>query len=135
MSATGPRREELPSDAVPVVLVVEDEVLVRMVIAQYLRDCGFQVVEASNADEAIRVIQLDASINVVFSDINMPGSRNGFELAQWLRQERPSIKVLLTSGVPQMASAAGNLCEDGPLVSKPYDPQSVERRIRMLLAC
>ncbi|MGZ5904834.1 MAG: response regulator, partial [Reyranella sp.] len=69
----------------PTVLVVEDEILVRTVIAAYLRDCGFDVVEAGSADEAVRVLEAGVRIDIVFSDINMPGSLDGFGLAQWLR--------------------------------------------------
>lgn len=118
----------------PTVLVIEDEVLVRMVIADYLRECGFRVVEASTADEGMRVLKTNERVDIVFSDVQMPGSFDGFELAQWLRRERPGVKVILTSGVTRAASAAGELCEDGPLIPKPYTPQQVERRIRALLA-
>jgi CheY-like chemotaxis protein len=67
------------------VLVIEDEVLVRMVIADYLRECGFRVVEASTADEGMRVLKTNERVDIVFSDVQMPGSLDGFELAQWLR--------------------------------------------------
>ncbi|MEA2816833.1 MAG: hypothetical protein QOI93_4534, partial [Rhodospirillaceae bacterium] len=62
----------------PTILVVEDEILVRTVIAAYLRDCGFDVVEAGNADEAVRVLEAGIRIDIVFSDVNMPGSLDGF---------------------------------------------------------
>jgi DNA-binding response OmpR family regulator len=118
----------------PTVLIVEDELLVRMVIADYLRDCGFRVIESSTADEATRVFETDEHIDIVFSDVQIPGSLDGFGLAQWLRRERPGVKIILTSGVPRAASAASELCEDGPLMNKPYKPDEVERRIRSLLA-
>ena len=88
----------------PTVLVVEDEILVRTVIAAYLRECGFDVIEAGNADEAIRVMGAGIRIDIVFSDVNMPGSMDGFGLAQWLRQERPDLKIILTSGAAQTAN-------------------------------
>jgi response regulator RpfG family c-di-GMP phosphodiesterase len=63
-------------------LVVEDEVFVRMVISEYLRGCGYRVIEAANADEALIVLErLEIAVDVVFSDIEMPGSIGGFELA------------------------------------------------------
>ena len=58
----------------PTVLVVEDEVLIRMAIADYLRDCGYRVVEAGNSHEAVRVLKTDVYIDVVFTDVHMPGS-------------------------------------------------------------
>ena len=72
------------------ILVVEDDVLVRMPIAQYLRDCGYKVVEAVNADEAIAVLlHQETVVDVVFSDIEMPGSIDGFGLAKWIRELVP----------------------------------------------
>ena len=118
----------------PTILVVEDDVLIRSVVAGYLRDCGFDVIEANGADEAIRMLQAEVRIDVVFSDIQMPGSMDGFGLAQWVRRERPSLKVILTSGAARTAKEAGDLCEQGPILAKPYDHAELERHIRTLLA-
>jgi CheY-like chemotaxis protein len=116
------------------VLVVEDEVLLRLVIAEYLRDCGYRVIEAADADEAVLVLKHpDLVVDVLFSDIEMPGSMDGFALAQWTRSTRPGLEVVLTGTVPRAVNAAANLCEEGPL-PKPYEPQSVHDRIRRLLA-
>lgn len=121
-------------DTRPVVLIVEDEVLVRMVVAEYLRDCGFMVIEAGNAGEAMKLFKADIEVDAVFSDIQMPGEMDGFGLARWLRQHRPEVKVILTSGAASAAHKAADLCHDGPLLPKPYDSEEVERRIRQLLA-
>jgi CheY-like chemotaxis protein len=116
------------------VLVVEDEVLLRLIVAEYLRDCGYKVIEAANADEAVVVLnQPHLRIDVLFSDIDMPGSMDGFALAQWTRTNRPGLEVILTGTVPRAVDAAADLCEEGP-VPKPYEPQSVHARIRRLLA-
>lgn len=115
------------------VLVVEDEVHVRMTISQYLRDCGYKVIEAANADEAMIVLQVpDIPLDVVFCDVEMPGSMDGFALAQWIRTHRPGLEVMLTGNVKRAVSAATELCEEGPL-GKPYEPQVVADRIRRLL--
>ena len=118
----------------PTVLVVEDDVLVRMVVAAYLRECGFNVVEAGDAREAIRVLETDIQVDIVFSDVNMPGDMDGFGLAQWVRRERPGLKIILTSGAARTAKEAGHLCEHGPILAKPYDHGDLERKIRALLA-
>jgi CheY-like chemotaxis protein len=118
----------------PTVLVVADEVLVRMALSDYLRECGYNVVEASDAREAIEIMTSEALVDIAFSDITMPGSLDGFGLAQWIRRERPDIKVVLTSGVARSARAAAGLCEDGPMLAKPYEHADLERRIRALLA-
>lgn len=117
----------------PTVLVVEDEVLLRMSVAEYLRDCGFHVVEAGNADEALRVLEADVEVDVVFSDVQMPGSIDGLALAQWLRRERPQIELILTSGVARTAEAARDLCEEARFLAKPYQEADLESRIRALL--
>ncbi len=117
----------------PTVLVVEDEVLIRMAISDYLRECGYRVVEAGSGEEAIQVLQAGVTVDVVFSDIHMPGGVDGFGLAQWMRRERPGVKVILTSGVARSAKEAGHLCEDSPLIAKPYDHGNLELRIRQLL--
>jgi CheY-like chemotaxis protein len=118
----------------PTVLVVVDEVLVRMAVSDYLRECGYNVVEASDAQEAIEVMTSDVAVDVAFSDIAMPGGLDGFGLAQWIRRERPDIKVVLSSGIARSAKAAGELCEEGPMLAKPYEHADLERRIRVLLA-
>jgi CheY-like chemotaxis protein len=116
------------------VLVVEDEVLLRLVIAQYLRDCGYRVIEAADADEAMLVLgQAQLAVDVLFSDVDMPGSMDGFALAQWTRSTRPGLDVMLTGSVPRAVNAATNLCEEGTM-PKPYEPQLVHDRIRRLLA-
>jgi CheY-like chemotaxis protein len=118
----------------PTVLIVADEVLVRMAVSNYLRECGYNVIETGDAQEAIEVMTSDVAVDIAFSDIAMPGSLDGFGLAQWIRRERPDIKVVLSSGVARSAKAAGELCEHGPALAKPYDHADLERRIRALLA-
>src|SRR5260370_40397867 len=118
----------------PAVLVGVDEVLVRMAVSDYLRECGYNVVETGDAHEAIEVMMSDVAVDVAFSDIAMPGSLDGFGLAHWIRRERPDIKVVLSSGVARSAKAAGELCEEGPMLAKPYEHADLERRIRALLA-
>jgi CheY-like chemotaxis protein len=118
----------------PTILVVADEVLLRMALSDYLRECGYTVVETSGAEEAITVLEANVPIDIAFSDIAMPGSRDGFGLAQWIRRERPGIKVILTAGAARSAEAAGELCEHGPMLAKPYEHADLERHIRALLS-
>ncbi len=116
------------------ILLVEDEVLVRMPIAQYLRDCGYKVIEAVNADEAMTVLMhKETVVDIVFSDIEMPGAIDGFGLAKWIREHRAGLDVLLAGTVPRAVDNAKELCEEGP-VPKPYDAQIVHNHIKRLLA-
>jgi CheY-like chemotaxis protein len=134
MNAARPLTPESAEATPPAVLVVEDDVLVRMVVSAYLRECGFDVVEAGSADEAIRVLEADIKVDVVFSDVNMPGSLDGFGLSSWIHRHRPHIKVILTSGATRTAKEAGGLCEHGPILAKPYHHEELARRIREMLA-
>ncbi|WP_414476253.1 response regulator [Microvirga sp. M2] len=109
--------------------------MVRLVIADYLRECGYRVYEAVNADEAVAILQSpEVSIDVVFSDVQMRGDMDGFGLARWIRAHKPGVQVVLTSGVQRSAEIAATLCETGPLLEKPYPPQDVVDRIRELVA-
>jgi len=106
-----------------------------MVISEYLRDCGYKVIEAANADEAVLVLQqLELRIDVVFTDVEMPGSMDGFGLSQWVRANRQGIDVVLVGNPARATEAAADLCESGPRLSKPYEPQVALDRIRRLLA-
>jgi CheY-like chemotaxis protein len=116
------------------ILVVEDDILVRMPIAQYLRDCGYKVIEAANADEAMAVLlHQQTVVDVVFSDIEMPGAMDGFGLANWIREHRPGLDVLLTGTVSRAVNSAKELCDQGP-IPKLYEAQAVHNHIRRLLA-
>jgi DNA-binding NtrC family response regulator len=116
------------------ILLVEDEVLVRMPIAQYLRDCGYKVIEAVNADEAMTVLLHEETVvDVVFSDIEMPGAVDGFGLAKWIRERRPGLDVLLAGTINRTVENAKLLCAQGP-VPKPYDAEIVHNHIKRLLA-
>lgn len=116
------------------ILVVDDDVLIRMAISGYLRDCGFRVIEAANADEAMTVLgQDDFPVDVVFSDVEMPGM-DGFQLMRWVRDHRPAVAVILAGTPARAMDAAESLCKSGPDLAKPYEPQLVLERIRRLLA-
>ncbi len=90
-------------------MVVEDEILVRSATAEYLRGCGYVAVEAADASEAVAIIQSGTAIDLVFSDIEMPGSEamNGIGLVQWMARHRPLIPVILTSGRRRSAAEVG----------------------------
>ena len=123
-----------PASATETILIVEDEVLIRMDVADYLRECRYHVVEAGNASEAIAILQSGRHIDLVFSDVQLPGSMDGFALARWVRAHQQEIKVILTSGMARSTEIAGELCDEGPLEKKPYDPQHLLQRIRSALS-
>lgn len=112
--------------APPVVLIVEDEVLLRMAVCAHLRDAGLVVIEAVDAGEAVELLSARKSISLVFSDIDMPGPADGNDLAAWIASRHPGVKVLLTSGIAQ---------EEGgpPFIAKPYSFVELQRRIEAML--
>jgi CheY-like chemotaxis protein len=114
----------------PVILVVEDEFLIRMEAMNTIRDAGFDVVEANNADEAILILESRLDITVVFTDVQMPGSMDGLKLAAAIRGRWPPIKIVATSGLLDIRK------EDLPLGSrflpKPYSATQIVGTLREL---
>jgi CheY-like chemotaxis protein len=119
----------------PTVLVAEDVPLVRMMVADFLRKAGFQVIEAGDGEEAKRVIEMGFPVQIVVSDVHMPGaSMDGLDLARWTHRHRPDLKVILTSGVVTTLDPADERFHQGPLLQKPFKPEELERRVRSALA-
>jgi DNA-binding response OmpR family regulator len=120
----------------PCILIVDADILIRHPLAEYLRECGYRVVQAANLDEARKVFtqrRRRLAIDVVLADADAPGAENAFAFAAWVRANRLCVEVILAGSVDAAAEKAGELCEEGPL-SKPYDHQLVRDRIRRSLA-
>ena len=115
---------------VPTVLVVDDEAMVRAPIAEYLRDCGYHVLEADDARQAMSLVETPGQVDLVFSDVRMPGELDGAGLAHWIRSHHPEVPVLLTSGY---SAASSHLPREVGLIEKPYTQGQVLRRIQALL--
>jgi CheY-like chemotaxis protein len=114
----------------PVVLIVEDEFLLRMDAVDMIAAAGFEVVEAANADEAIEILESRRDITVVFTDIQMPGSMDGLKLARAVRGRWPPIKIVATSG--QLDVRETDLPEGGRFLAKPYSSIQVTGVLREL---
>jgi CheY-like chemotaxis protein len=132
-SSVGPSDGERQSQIREVrdtILLVEDEVLVRMVLADTLRDAGYTVIEASNAHEALQILNVDSDVvRVIISDVRMPGSLDGVGLAGRVRAEYPAIKIVLTSGDHK---EVGWVEHDG-FFPKPCDSDALIQHIKTLL--
>lgn len=126
-----PRMSAANEHRQPVVLVVEDEVWVLLDVAEALEEHGFLVLCARNGDEALDVLEDRDDIGFVFSDINMPGSLDGLELAREVRSRRPEVGLLLTSGRYCEEDAANAGCSI--FIPKPYEPKIVISRINGLI--
>lgn len=115
-----------------VVLVVEDEILIRIGIAAELADEGFVVFEAANADEAIGLLQQNASINLLLTDVDMPGSMDGLRLAEAVRSRWPPVSIIVTSGQFKLSDA--DLPKGGRFVPKPYLVSTIAAAFREMAA-
>lgn len=110
-----------------VVLIVEDEALLRMDAVDMVRDAGHVAIEASNADEAIVLLQARSDIAAVFTDIEMPGTMDGIRLAHAIRARWPAVTVVVASG--RIRPDEGELPDHAAFLAKPYSPQSVLRSL------
>ena len=116
----------------PRVLVVEDEFLIRLLVADHLREAGFTVLEAFNGDEAIAILTAGAVVDLVFTDVRMPGAADGMALLEFVQRTQPELPVLMTSGhlEPELAYAGGA----ARFLPKPCDPEAVIDAIRAALS-
>jgi DNA-binding response OmpR family regulator len=114
------------------IMMVEPDVVIRMIIAEHLRECGYRVIEGVAAQDVWAVLDSGRRIDIVLADVKLAGQDDGFSLARRIRQTRSDIDVILTSGIASAAQESHDLCEDGP-IKKPYEPRDIEARIRILV--
>jgi CheY-like chemotaxis protein len=119
------------SKSPPVVLVVEDEPLLRMMAVEVVEEAGFVALEAGNADEAVFLLESRSDIALLFTDINMPGSMDGLKLAHAVRGRWPPIKILLVSG--QVRFQPSQLPPSSRFVGKPYHAAAMVEELRSLV--
>jgi two-component system, response regulator PdtaR len=115
--------------AKPIVLIVEEDALIRMSAVHIIEDAGYPVVEACNADEAIGILERQSNIGVVFTDINMSGSMDGLKLAHAIRNRWPPIHLIVASGL----NMQDKLPAKGRFVRKPYTAEDVTTALDELL--
>jgi CheY-like chemotaxis protein len=113
-------------------LIVEDEFFVRFTTAEFLRDEGYEILEAANADDALEIFKSGARVDLLFSDVRMPGSMDGIGLATLVRREWPSVIIILTSGYAPELLSARSVAEDR-VIPKPYRQQAVLSAIHSLI--
>jgi len=114
----------------PVVLIVEDDLLIRLNAAEIIEEAEFAVVEAANADEAIEILETRSDITVLFTDIQMPGSMDGLKLAAAVKGRWPPIKIVATSG--RVNVRASELPQGGRFLAKPYNTNELTATLREL---
>lgn len=114
-----------------VVLLVEDEFMIRWTTAAFLREAGYVVIEAENAADARIVLGSGATVDIVFTDVNLPGGDSGSMLAEWLQVHHPDLPVLITSGTVSLPAAA--LGDARRFLSKPYVLEELPALIESML--
>jgi CheY-like chemotaxis protein len=120
----------MATDQAPIVLVVEDEALIRMLAHETLSEVGMHVLEAAHGGEALELLEARPYVSVVFSDVNMP-VLDGFSLARLVAMRWPHIPVLITSG--KMTPELGDMPAGASFLPKPYRPSALVTAIRNLL--
>ena len=115
----------------PVVLVVEDEPLLRMLAVEVVEEAGFIAIEARDADEAVILLESRTDIALLFTDINMPGSMDGLKLAHAVRDRWPPIKILVVSGKQQLQSS--DLPSNSCFLGKPYQAAALVEELRSMV--
>jgi signal transduction histidine kinase/CheY-like chemotaxis protein len=130
VNSARPAAKELPLGDGELILVVEDNDIVRQATMSRLASLGYAVLEAKTGPEAITLLQSEEPIALVFSDIIMPGGMTGYEVAEWVRSMKPKIKVLLTSGYSDMPVAVGETVRAIKVLGKPYTREQLACALR-----
>lgn len=115
----------------PAVLLVEDDPLLRFFASDLLADAGFEVIETGSADEALMWLEVRGGVRVLVTDIHMPGTLNGLDLAHLVHQRWPGVLVLVISGVARPSAA--ELPGGGRFIAKPYDGSTILHHLREMI--
>jgi two-component system, response regulator PdtaR len=115
----------------PVILIVEDDPLLRMLAVEFVEEAGFEMLEAGDADQAIAILESHSEIAVLFTDINMPGSMDGLELALMVSNRWPAIAILIASGHVRLPLA--DLPPNGRFLGKPYRAEAIIAELHSLV--
>lgn len=115
------------------VLVVEDDALTRFATAGYLADRGWRVLEAACGEDARTMLNADDTIDLVFTDVEMPPGLDGIALAHWVHARHPAVEMMLTSGQDCMSRVPDDVCAQASMFRKPYQCEAVADRIHTLI--
>jgi CheY-like chemotaxis protein len=116
----------------PVILIVEDDPFLRMLTVEFVKEAGFETLEASDADQAIAILESNSEIVVLFTDINMPGSMDGLKLARVVSNRWPAIEILIASGHVRLTQA--DLPPNGRFLGKPYPAEAMISELHSLVS-
>jgi DNA-binding NtrC family response regulator len=129
----GVAADQAAGEAQWTVLLVEDDALLRIAVADHLRSKGYHVIEAGTVIEAATVLSSGPSVHIVFSDVDLPGATGGLSLAVWIQAHHPGVPVILTSGVRAVMPTLADQ-RRVPFIPKPYDFENVAALIARVIA-
>ena len=113
------------------IMVVEDDPLIRLILVEELLDAGFHVKEAATGDQAIEMLGgIEPALTVLVTDIHMPGTHDGVDLARHVHVHYPAVRVIFTTGRPDSLRTGGHLGRNDVLVRKPYVPSDIIKVIQ-----
>jgi len=116
------------------ILVIDDEPSVRMLIAEVLADAGFAAIEAADGPSALTIIESNARIDLLITDVGLPGGLNGRQIADAARVQRPGLKVLFVTGYAENVASQGSQMDAGmSLITKPFEIATLAQKIREVL--
>ena len=133
MSATQPQSEGQASAPPRRILIVEDEFLIRLTLAEVLADEGYEVLEAETGDDAVEILESSPDIAVLLTDIQLPGKLDGRALARHARQNRPDLPVIFMTGRPETMQGLSTGGRE-EYVAKPYLPSDICKAVKRMLA-
>jgi two-component system, response regulator PdtaR len=116
----------------PVILVVEDDAIIRMGALQFVAGAGFEAIEAGDADQAIRILEARSDIHLVFTDVGMPGTMDGIKLAHYIRRRWPPVKLIVASG--KAIADGSHLPAGAKFFAKPYSESIIVGAITAMLS-
>lgn len=125
------KARETPAAPQSTIMILEPEIIARMALAEYLRECGYRVIEGYKPEEVFTVLDAGNPIDILLAQVSLGTDLDGVALAKRLRESHPNIEVVLAVGTANAADKAAELCDAGPL-EKPYHPQELLRRIQLL---
>lgn len=119
-------------DFKPIILVVEDDPIIRMGAVHFVLDAGFEALDAASADEAIRILEFRSDVHLVFTDVEMPGTIDGLKLAHYIRHRWPPVRLIVASGKALLDES--HLPTGARFFSKPYSEHALVGAMNELLA-
>jgi CheY-like chemotaxis protein len=114
----------------PAILVVDDEVIVRIDLVDTIQEAGFATFEANNADEAIQLMEEHSEIQVLFTDIDVPGTMDGLKLSHYIRDRWPPVRIVITSG--HVMATPDQMPAEAVFIAKPHQPADLDRLFRAI---